>query len=1102
MSTRILLAACALTSVLALCVSAQSSRGTVAGIVTDPQSAVVPSAAVELVNADTNVKRVTTTNESGLYRFDAVDLGSYHLTVKAQGFQTFVKRAIPVLAGVTASTDVALAIGDTRTLVEITAESESVLQQEAPARGGNWSAANIVELPIAARNPANLALALPGVSTNRFGFGTGGVEGTFTANGSRGRSNNFLINGTENNDISIAGQGMQIKNPDSVAEVAVQTSNFDAEFGRAGGAVVNVITKSGTNNYHGTLHYLLDSTYDDAITNTQSLSPEIQQRGRPLAGTEQWYGGTFGGRIIRDRTFFFGSFQEQRQTSQSTTNLTVPSAAGRARLLQLFPTGRNSLADIYANITSGVTATSQFFNVPLASGRPDIEFGTAITPYAAAFKDRQWMTRIDHRISDSDQISGTLIWSDQNSPQGGATNFFPGFSTAQDNFYRNAVIAHTHTFSPSLTNELRLPYNRIDLRFPNNTENPLGNTLPRYTIAGGVSAIGVQTNLPQGRIANNYSLQDTMTYIRGVHTFRFGADILVQRSRQFAPITERGALDYRASTGFSGFANFLDDFGGSAGSATRDFGSPAYYPELTRQAYFFQDRWRITRDLTLTLGFRYEDFGTPMNSLTKPAFSGLFNIDPVTFDGPYSKPNSVKRDRNNWSPIVGIAYSPSVSGGWMATLLGNKKSVLRAGYQVGYDSFFNNIASNAAVATPNVVSTNVNSIVSAADPRGLARLSASLPLTPRAPSALDSQTLMLDNLVNPYMQRWSFGIQRELPQSMIADISYVGSSGTRLFINEDLNPLVPVSLRIAPSSAPASRLSSRLDNLQGPRTTRTNGGHSSYHSLQMSLNRRFRSGVAFTGSYTWSKSIDNASEVFAVAATGAASVSAVPSIFGGQATERALSFFHRAHRGVFTALYELPFFKQQQGVLGHVAGGWQLSGVAVFESGVPMNVTNGVDADGLGGNNDRPMFNPNGTPGVRAVFRAGTSTGYVNPDNNNAVIDPATAAYISLPAHSGNVPLPTGNLGRNTLFTPGIANYNLNAQKTIKVFEGLSLQLRGEFFNLFNHPQYGTPSVSPFSPGQQGLQTIVATAPSGRFLQPQFADGGGRVLRYQIKLIF
>jgi hypothetical protein len=233
-----------------------------------------------------------------------------------------------------------------------------------------------------------------------------------------------------------------------------------------------------------------------------------------------------------------------------------------------------------------------------------------------------------------------------------------------------------------------------------------------------------------------------------------------------------------------------------------------------------------------------------------------------------------------------------------------------------------------------------------------------------------------------------------------------------------------------------------------------------------------------------------------------ASVAAVPSLFGGQQQERGLAISHRAHRGVITALWDIPFHKQQKGLLGHLAGGWQLSGVSVFETGVPVNITNGVDADGLGGNNDRPLFNPNGQPGVRAVFRAGVSTGYVNPDNNNAPIDPATAQYISLPAHSGAVPLPTGNLGRNTFFTPGIANYNLNAQKTIKILEGLNLQLRGEFYNLFNHPQYGTPSVSPFSPGQQGLQTVVATAPAGRFLQPQFADGGGRVVRYQIKLVF
>jgi hypothetical protein len=715
------------------------------------------------------------------------------------------------------------------------------------------------------------------------------------------------------------------------------------------------------------------------------------------------------------------------------------------------------------------------------------------------------MTRIDHRLTEKDQLSGTFIYSNQDSPQGGASSFFPGFSTSQQNRYRNIVLTETHVFSPLLTNELRLPYNRINLDFPLDTANPLGATMARYTIAGGISAIGVQTNLPQGRIANNYSLQDTMTYIRGAHSLRFGLDILVQRSRQFAPIRERGELSYQASTGFSGFANFVDDFGGSAGSAARDFGSPAYYPELTRQAYFFQDRWRVNSNLTLTLGVRYEDFGTPMNSLKKPAFSGLFNINPVTFTGPYSEPNQVRRDRNNWSPVLGIAYSPAATDGLAGKLFGNRKTVIRAGYQIGYDSFFNNIASNAAVATPNVVATSVPSVVTAVDQRGLPRLSSFLPTTARDPSPLDSQTLMLDTLVNPYYQRWSFGIQRELPSNIIADVSYVGSSGTRLFINEDLNPLVPLSMRITPSAnppVPTNRLSSRLDNLQGPRVTRTNGGHSSYHSFQANVNRRFANGFTMTAGYTWARMIDNASEVFGVGATGATQQSAIPSIFGGERVDRSLSFFHRAHRAVFTYLYEFPWMKDQKGFVGHVVGGWQISGNTTFESGVPLNVQNGVDADGLGGAGDRPIYNPNGDKGVRAVPRLTSPTGYVNPDAGNAPIDPARAQYIGIAAHSGPLALPTGNLGRNTLFTPGINNFSVNLQKSIRLVEGWHLQMRGEFYNIFNHPQYGVPSVSPFSPGQQGIATIVTTSPAGRFLQPQFADGGGRVLRYQIKLMF
>ncbi len=1084
--------------------TAQTSRGTVNGIVADTTGALIAGATVTLTNTQTGVSRSTVANEEGLYRFDAVDLGLYTVRIAATGFGTITKNNIAVSANQISQVDAALSPGTQEIAVDVTAETGASLQTEAPVRGGNISTTQITELPIATRNPVSLALTLPGVSTNRYGPGSS----TFSVNGSRGRSNNFLIDGTENNDISVAGQGFQIKNPDSVQEVAVQTSNYDAEFGRAGGAVVNTITKSGTNQYHGSVGYLIESTRFNAISNTESLVADVQRRGRPLPGTDQWFSGTFGGPIKKDRTFFFGSYQEQRSVASQTANVITLSAAGRTALRTLFPQNANRNVDTYLTITNGSDATANLSKVALGNGRPDIEFGTLVYAYGQRFLERQWMTKIDHKISEKSQLSGRFLYDDTNNPTGGATVGFPGFNTSQVNKYRNFLISETHIFAPTVTNEARLAYNRIDLGFPLDPANQLGLTLPSYDIGTGITPattnVGVQTNIPQGRVANNYLFQDTVTHVRGNHTFRIGTEQVMQRSRQFAPIVERGLLAYRSGGGFTEFANFVDDFGGSGpgtGSARRDFGSPAYYPELYRQAYFAQDRWRANDALTLTLGVRYEHFGTPINSVATPAFAGLFNVDPTTFDGPYRLRNKVQADDNNFAPTIGIAYAPSFKSGVLGALLGDKRSVIRTGYQIGYDSFFNNIASNAATSSPNVVATSIVSTVSAANPRGLANLSTLLPATPRSLTPLDAQTLVDPKLVNPYFQRWSLGVQRELPGNLLVDVSYVGSKGTKLFLQEDLNPLVPAARRITPTTTtpiPANRLSGRFDNLQGQRNIRTNAGSSSYHSGQLNVTRRFAQGLAVTGAYTWSKLMDNGSDVFGVTGTNAQAMAAVPSIFGGLPAERAVSLFDRTHRASITYVYDLPFLREQRGVVGRVIGGWQLSGILTFETGVPLNITNGQDADSIGGNLDRPDFNPSGGKNVRALPNAASPTGYVNPDANNAPIARSDAMFIGIAANSGR----TGNLGRNTLRTPGVNNWDMNLAKKFVVTEQINLQFRAEFFNVLNHPQFGIPSASAFSPVQAGIPASVFNALPGQFLKNEVPDGGARVVRFNLKVAF
>jgi hypothetical protein len=1107
--------------ILSIATFAQTSRGTVSGTVTDPTDAVISGANVTLTNIATTVSRSTVTNSEGIYRFDAVDLGDYTIKFTATGFGEVLKSNVVVSANQIAAVDAQLQPGAQALSVDVTAESGALLQTEAPVRGGNIDSARITELPVATRNPAMLALTLPGVSTNRFGFGVG----TFSVNGGRGRSNNFLIDGTENNDISVAGQGFQIKNPDAVQEVSVQTSNYDAEFGRAGGAVVNVITKPGGNQYHGTASWQYDSRRDDAITNTESQSASIRQRGYPPYGTEHIFAGTFGGPVKlprfgqggpslwdgKDRTFFFFAYQNQRQASNTIATVLTPTAAGRAALRSLSQAGANPRLDRLLDLTSGAVGVTNPTLIDLGPDslgrpRPGVEFGRAVTSFAQSFVEPQLQARIDHKVSETSQLSARYLFADQNAPVGGATLGLPGFTTSQANRFQNFLISETHVFSPSVTNELRLSYNRIALSFPLDPPNDIGLTLPNITIAGvsNVSGatynIGIQTNLPQGRVANNYVIQDTVSYLRGAHTFRGGFDLLKQRSRQFAPINERGSLIYNSGGGFTGLANFIDDFSGSGGSANRDFGSPAYYPELFRQAYFFQDRWRVNEALTLTLGVRYENFGNPVNSVRTAAFTGLFNVDPVTLQGPYTQPSEAADDNDNFAPTIGVAFSPSFKSGLLGAVFGDRRSVIRSGYQIGYDSFFNNIASNAATSSPNVVASQNVAPTTTGASRGFANLTGLLPATARALSPLDAQTLVDPNLVNPYYQRWSLGIQRELPGALIIDVSYIGSKGTKLYANEERNPQVPANLRITPAGF-TGPTQGRFDNVQGSRVIRSNSGSSIYHAGQVTAQRRITKGLGVTGAYTYSKLIDNGSEIFASAGLTNSSLPIIPHFFGGERNERAVSLFDRTHRAVFTYVYDLPFMREQRGALGRVVGGWQLSGITTFESGAPFTVVNGVDSNGFVGNNDRPDFNPNGQKGVRAIPATATNpspTGFINPDAGNAPIDPSTARYIGLAAGTGR----TGTLGRNTERTKGINNFDFTVQKEVRVREGLGIHFRTEFFNIFNHPQYGSGSISPFSPNGAGPSANIFNSPAGQFLQPQFGDGGGRVIRYLLKLSF
>ncbi len=342
----------------------QTSRGTVSGVIKDANGAVIPGAEITLINTETTVSRSTVANDEGFYRFDAVDLGTYSVRVAAPSFSTAVKSGVTVTANQTVAVDADLQVGSQQAVVDVVSGTSEPLQTESPVRGGNVSAKQITQLPVIG-NPTGLALTLPGVVSNRTGVGVG----TFSVNGARGRSNNFLIDGTENNDISVAGQGFQITNRDAIQEVSVQTGNYDSEFGRAGGAVVNVITRAGTSAFHGTLAFQYDTSTDDAITSSQARNPRVLALGRPLFNDEKIYSGTFGGPLFlpnfgeggpvfnteRDKNFFFVAYLENRfRAPGNTVTLVTPTAAGRATLQQF--AGTNPRVAEYLALTANAIA--------------------------------------------------------------------------------------------------------------------------------------------------------------------------------------------------------------------------------------------------------------------------------------------------------------------------------------------------------------------------------------------------------------------------------------------------------------------------------------------------------------------------------------------------------------------------------------------------------------------------------------------------------------------------------------------------------------------------------------------------------------------------
>ena len=1091
-----------LLTILCATVIAQTSRGTLTGTVTDSTGAVVANAAVKITEGSTGVTRQTTTNNSGIYRFDAVDLGTYTLSVKAQGFAGAGKSGVEIQAARTINIDFALNVGVSQETVTVEASgAEIALNTSDQVRGETLSTLVIANLPLVGSDSLTLVQLAPGVALASSNSINQNGNLNFAVNGQRPRGNNFMIDGVENNDISVTGPAFTISIPDAVTEVNVQTADFSAEFGRSGGAVINQVTNSGTNSFHGSAAYVYTGSAFQALNHTDVLA----KRTRPPRSIENIPDFTFGGPVIipklyngRGKTFFFTAGQWDRIFGSTTGNIRVPDAAGVALLQSLAGSCPN--AALYLKALGSVrgdptaTPTSISLAVPSASGtcngstRAGLSLTTGLfgRSESSSSLDNNHLVRVDHTVSSKQTMS--FRWLYDSSIVGPSINNLPGFDRNFVGRTMNGLFSDTYLINSKWTNEFRFNYGRIGFNFPLAATDAFHGTLANYSGLG-VTGFGGATNIPQFRFANNWQYQDTMSLVRGKHTFRFGADFLRQLARQHPPFNERGSFVYAANTiggAVSGFANFLDDFGGKSGSLNRQFGSSIYYPNLFRQAYFFQDSWKTTSNLTLNLGLRYEYYGSPENAFAVAAFT---NYDPVNF----AAPHQVDGYKGNFGPSVGFAWMPKGSN-FFNHMMGGEKMVWRGGFQISYDSAFNNLLSNIAGSSPNTLGGNVTSVSSASTPRGAANFSTLFTgIAPSPPTAQSTQSnLFLTPFLNPQTDRWSLGFERELPYGLITDASYVGSVSHHLYRTIDMNPIVN------PTTG------ARFHPEVGIRTVRAASANSNYQSAQFELKRSFKStplgSVLLLGSYTYSHSLDDVSDVFGFDSTPNAFQSVSQVTGASPHIDRGNSDFDRRHVGVIALVWGIR--GPNRGVLGQVLGGWQVSGVAHWQTGFPYTMVNGSDRNGDGQSGpDRPDISNLAAPlNTRATIDSGCPLGYSNPDvfdgsraNKQACWDPATVHWIE------GIGLPNARtVGRNTQLAPGLDNLNLAIAKRFKFTERTGLEYRIEMFNALNSSNFGNFVV----PRAVNSNSFTPAGQATTFLDVTQTESFGRSMRMRVKFEF
>lgn len=1038
----------------------QSDAARLQGIITDQSDAVVPDAKITVTDMATNRALDTASNEGGAWSFPVLPPGNYELQIAKDGFKT-VKQKVTLQVAQVANVNFVLEPGTITEQVVVTSDA-ALVDSASSDIGTTVQSQQIENLPLNGRNFTQLATLVPGVargSMNNAATGSGNQAETFrygtsggaalVVNGARPQANNFMLDGVDNNE-SLVNTIVFFPPVEAIQEFKVQTSIPPAEFGRAGGAIVNTTLKSGSNEIHGSaFEFLRNSQVDARPTFAPSVSPFRRNQ----------FGGTLGMPIVKDKLFVFGDYQGFRQaTPVGVDYASVPTALMRqGNFSELLNPTVSGLSQPYVirDLTTGLPFANNV--IPTSRQNPvGLRYLNAYPlPNIAGKVQQNWVIqrqqtqafndfdiRTDWNATQNDRVFGRFSYAQDGENTTSRLPALPaGYgSGAQFNYDRGAVIGFTHVFSATLFNDLRLGFQRTNLGYqppffssPVSADLGIPNANTSPLLGGGALIGGYNSQLeytgdyglyqvPE----NTYQAAEILNWAKGNHLIKMGANIIRRQVNLFRPKAGKGyfflwgngqgpgSTGYETADVLAGFADYYQ-----IGAQTGMFGTRSW-----ENAFFVQDDWRATRRLTLNLGLRYDALTAPAEVFGRQSNFSLATGALALATG--GNDPLVNNNYRNFGPRVGFAYD----------VAGNGRTVVRGGYGLFYfldrGGIDNQLAQNApfsGISQYNYTDGYRITLSGAAPMNTMNSMAAT--------GSLPSPGFVGLNLAHPqnigvaafkpqndtsYAEQWNLQVQRQLPGSTVVSVGYVGEAGHHLIDRYNIAEQLfnqPAGVHLYPG----------MGNIDVQDAL----GNSIYHSLQMELSRRFSNGLQFTAAYTFARTIDNGAGAFATN----------EQIFQSLALDRGLADQDVRNRFVLSGVYELPFGRGRKyganinRATDTVLGGWQLNSILTIQSGLPFTPTT-------------PGSPSSGRPDV-----VGNLT--TNPGNTQQYF--TVSALAAAPRTADGVLVRQGTLGRNVLIGPGFRTVDLSLFKTFTLTERFKLEFRAEAFNLTNSPVFNNPNT-------------------------------------------